>query len=79
MKTAGRGCEAPLGLPSAVAIVTVGRDAIVVGCRRFLLLLFDKGKRFQQEELKIATGGGANFRLPWVGPIEFGCGFCGKP
>jgi len=54
-----------------VAIVTVGRDAIVVGCRRFLLLLFDKGKRFQQEELKIATGGGANFRLPWVGPLRF--------
>lgn len=30
LKTAGRGCEAPLGLPSAEAIVTVGRDAIVV-------------------------------------------------
>lgn len=38
VKTAGRGWEAPLGLPSAVAIVTVGRDAIVVAvagrCRR---------------------------------------------
>lgn len=30
VKTAGRGWEAPLALPSAVAIVTVGRDAIVV-------------------------------------------------
>jgi hypothetical protein len=30
VKTAGKGRVAPLGLPSAVAIVTVGRDAIVV-------------------------------------------------
>ena len=33
LKTAGRGAVAPLGLPSAVAIVTVGRDAIFVDGR----------------------------------------------
>jgi hypothetical protein len=30
VKTVGRGWVAPEGLPSAVAMVTVGRDAIVV-------------------------------------------------
>jgi hypothetical protein len=30
VKTAGRGAVAPVGLPSAEAIETVGRDAIVV-------------------------------------------------
>jgi hypothetical protein len=29
-KTVGRGCVDPLGLPFAVAMVTVGRDVIVV-------------------------------------------------
>lgn len=31
LKTVGRGWEAPEALPSAVAIETVGREAIVVG------------------------------------------------
>lgn len=46
LKTAGRGCVDPLGVPSAPAMVTVGRVVMFALCMSRVNLLFTAGARF---------------------------------
>ena len=76
VKTAGRGWVAPVGLPSAAAIETVGRDAIVVDVG---VVVKTSGRR-RRRVLKIHdckdAGGWRNFRLHGGhGTYNFHCGF----
>lgn len=76
VKTAGRGWVAPVGLPSAAAIETVGRDAIVVDVG---VVVKTSGRR-RRRVLKIHdckdAGGWRNFRLHGGhGTCNFHCGF----
>ena len=58
VKTAGKGRVAPLGLPSAVAIVTVGRDAIVVDGELVVVVVFGV-----EDRVSSSRCAGWNFRL----------------